>query len=496
MGVTRAIDRLHGHWGALPASGDTTLTPVLRAGLGLAAAFAIASLATQAYWMATGDDFGLGLVPAFNPAGVGNLQAFVITAALACCAAWMAVLAAALRVHDARGGAAWVFLATGTAFLSLQQFAIPRPRLGGDPAWLAVGYAAPPALRPRDALLGAAIVLLGAVAAWAWVTAARARGRLAAGALAFSAGVAIDAVAGGVTVAASTDPRLAPALLTTAARALELIGVALVADAVTLRLGTVAPDLRLVIDDDAPRAIAATRLSDGLAVRMSPRRIGYALFAAAALLVVTSVATYWAYERWPALHRPHRLFYVDHEANVPTWWSAMLLLASGAVAALQAARSRRVLDRRWLDWLTLAALFVALAADEAASLHELLQKPVRSLLGSESWLRYPLIVPGTLVAIVLVVRFRRFLRTLGPTRRRLAIAAAVFAAGALGFETLGGWFAPEAIGPNTTYLALTTIEEALEMTGATLALLALVRHVESDSMAGTIQPCASSTSPA
>lgn len=496
MGVTRAIDRLHGHWGTLPASSRTAITPVLRAGFGVAAVFAIASLATQAYWIATGDAFGLGLVPAFNPAGVGNLQVFVITAALACCAAWMSVLAGALRVHDARGWIPWALLAAGTMLLSLQQLAIPRPRLGGDPEWLAVGYAAAPPLRPRDALLGAGIALLGAVVAWAWWTAGRARGRLAAGALAFTAGIAIDAVAGGMSVTAVSDPRLAPALLTTAARALELIGVALVADAVTLRLRTVAPDLRLVVEEDAPRAIEATRLTDGVALRISPRRTGYALFAAIAFLVIASVTTYLAYGRWPALHRAHRLFYVDLETNVPTWWSAMLLLASGAVAALQAAFSRRALDRRWLDWLTLAALFVALAADEAASLHELLQKPVRSLLGSESWIRYPLIVPGTLFAIVLAFRFRRFLRTLGPTQRRLAIAAAVFAAGALGFETAGGWFAPEAIGPNATYLALTTIEEALEMTGATLALLALLRHLESGSMAGTVPPCAPSTSPA
>jgi hypothetical protein len=351
-------------------------------------------------------------------------------------------------------------------------------------------------VRPRDALLGAAVALLGAVVAGAWWTAGRARGRLAAGSLAFAAGIAIDAVAGGASVAALSDPRLAPALLTTAARALELIGVALVADAVTMRLRTAAPDLRLVVDEDAPRAIGATRITDGMVLRISPRRIGHALFAAIGLLVAASVLTYWAFERWPALHRPHRLFYVDLEANVPTWWSAMLLLASGAVAAFQAARSRRALDRRWLDWLTLAALFVALAADEAASLHELLQKPVRSLLGSESWLRYPLVVPGTLVAIVLVVRFRQFLRTLGPTRRRLAIAAAVFAAGALGFETVGGWFAPEAVGPNTTYLALTTIEEALEMIGSTLALLALLRHAGSDSIGGVVPPCASSTSSA
>jgi len=478
---------------AAPAAPRTTTAPLVRIGLGLAAVVALASLVTQGYWIGTGDAFALGIVPAFNPAGVGNLPVFVVTAALAGCAAWMAVLAAALRVHGARGWMPWALLAAGTALLSLQQLAIPRPRLGGDPEWMAVGYEAPPPLHPRDALLALAIVALGTVVVWAWWMAGRARGRLGAGAMAFAAGTVIDAVAGGIHLTGVADPRVVPALLTTAARAVELIGIAMVTGAVTMRLATVASDLRLVVREDGPSAVGVRPLPGGVELEIAPGRLGRALFATIAALVAASLLAVWGYGRWPAIHRLYRLFYVDLETNVPTWWSAMLLLSSGAVAALLAARSHRAQDRRWFDWLTLAALFVALAADEAASLHELLQKPVRTLLGSEHWLRYPLIVPGTLIGLVLIVRFRSFMGTLGPTRRRLAIAAAVFATGALGFETIGGWFAPEAIGPNTTYLALTTIEETLEMIGSTLALLALLRHLESGSMAGATPLCAPST---
>src|SRR5690349_7686815 len=71
--------------------------------LGFALAVACASLATQTYWLETGDDFLLGLVPAFYPAGVGNLPVFAVTAALALCGAWATVLAAALRTHGLRG---------------------------------------------------------------------------------------------------------------------------------------------------------------------------------------------------------------------------------------------------------------------------------------------------------------------------------------------------------------------------------------------------------
>jgi hypothetical protein len=67
--------------------------------------------------------------------------------------------------------------------------------------------------------------------------------------------------------------------------------------------------------------------------------------------------------------------------------------------------------------------------------------------------------------------------TIGATRRRLAIAGAIFALGALVFEMFGGWFAPEAVGASTTYEVLMTIEETLEMIGAAMVLIALLRHV-------------------
>ena len=67
----------------------------------------------------TGDDFGLGVVPAFNPAGVGNLPVFALTALLAFSAASTAVLAAALRQQGAPGAGAWALLAAGQAALSL-----------------------------------------------------------------------------------------------------------------------------------------------------------------------------------------------------------------------------------------------------------------------------------------------------------------------------------------------------------------------------------------
>jgi hypothetical protein len=442
-----------------------------------AMALVTASIATQTYWLVTGDAFGLGAVPAFNPAGIGNLPVFALTALLAVSAASTAVLAAGLWKQAAPGAGAWALLAAGQLALSVQRLVLTRPRIDDDPEWLAVGYVPPPPLRPRDALLLAGILAGIAVVAAAWRTAGAMRGRLAAGAALFTAGAALGAVAGGALAAPIADPRVAAAALMIAARTMEMIGVALVFDAVRQRLAAIAPDLRLVVDDAAPQAIGVRCTSGGIAIEVSPRRLARALALAIGALVVLSTVGVWAIGRWPRAHRVYRMFYVDFETNVPTWWSAMLLLASAAIAGLLARAARSARDDRWPHWLLLAALFAAMSADEAASLHELMQKPIRAALGSETWLRYPLIVPGVVIGAVIALRFRRFTQTIGATRRRLVIGGAIFALGALVFEMIGGWFAPEAIGANTTYVVLTTIEESLEMVGSTVVLIALLRHV-------------------
>ena len=205
-----------------------------------------ASIVTQAYWLATGDAFGLGAVPAFNPEGIGNLPVFALTALLACSGAMAAVLAAALRQRDAAGAGAWALLAAGQLALSVQRLVLTRPRTGDDPAWLTVRYALPPPVRARDALLLAGVMAGVAVVAAAWRTAAAVRGRLATGTALFIAGAALGAVAGLALDAPVADPRVVAAALTIAARALELIGAALVLDAAARRLAAIAPDVRLV----------------------------------------------------------------------------------------------------------------------------------------------------------------------------------------------------------------------------------------------------------
>jgi len=174
-----------------------------------------------------------------------------------------------------------------------------------------------------------------------------------------------------------------------------------------------------------------------------------------------------------------RFLFVDFEGNLPSWFSALLLLACGAVAGTVTAVARSRCGAEWHDWALVAGGLVALSADEAAALHELLVVPVRELVGGSPWLRFPLILPGTGVVLVAAAALGRFVRHLpSATRRTIVTGSAVFLLGALVIETVGGWFDPDLYGDNVTYVLLVTVEEACEMIGVAIVLVGLLRHIE------------------
>jgi hypothetical protein len=220
-----------------------------------------------------------------------------------------------------------------------------------------------------------------------------------------------------------------------------------------------------------------------LRLALDPRhldRLRQLLVLVPVLLAGASLMSAAAAASWGARAEPwYRFLFVDFEGNLPTWYSALLLLACGAVAGAIGAASRTRPHESAAYWMVMAVGFVALSADEAAALHELLVTPLRRLVGGTPWLRYPLIVPGTAVVMVTAAVFGRFLLALpAGTRRALVTGGLVFVLGALGLETVGGWFDPELHGANVTYVLLATAEEACEMAGVSLVLMGLLRHVE------------------
>jgi len=164
------------------------------------------------------------------------------------------------------------------------------------------------------------------------------------------------------------------------------------------------------------------------------------------------------------------LFSLSYESNLPTWYSSALLLAC-AVTLTAIAPAAPPGQARY--WSLLSAVFGYLSIDEAVGLHEQLNEVVH--LGGPFYFGW--IIPAGAAVLLVGAAYLRFLRALpAETRRRFLVAGALYVGGALLMEIpLGLWTEARGDG-GLGYALIDFAEESLEMTGATLFLLALLRH--------------------
>lgn len=170
-----------------------------------------------------------------------------------------------------------------------------------------------------------------------------------------------------------------------------------------------------------------------------------------------------------------RLLDVNRERNLPTAWSVALLLGCCA-AAVRLGR-----QRRREGWGLVAAVAALMALDEGVRLHERTEALGRVLAGDA--LHFAWVVPGALAAGTVLLALVRALRGAPRVlRRRLGLAGALYLTGALLVETVSG-VVLDVVGRGVVYALANAVEEGLEMTGASLALAALLvaadpgRHV-------------------
>ena len=215
---------------------------------------------------------------------------------------------------------------------------------------------------------------------------------------------------------------------------------------------------------------------------LSPRRVAFALAIVAATLMLGSVLVHvlafsTGHDHMMGL-RP--LLDLDKEANLPSLFSALLLVLVGALLALVALVQRQR-HAGTAHWWVLAAIAAAMGVDEAASVHELLIEPTRRVLGGQPTgvLHFAWVVPGALVVAAFLVAFWRFhLRLPQPLRGRVQLAGLLYLGGALGVELLAGRHVSLHGADNLAYAAgLVTLEEGLELAGVLVAIHALLHHL-------------------
>ncbi|OUS26774.1 hypothetical protein A9Q99_16270 [Gammaproteobacteria bacterium 45_16_T64] len=171
------------------------------------------------------------------------------------------------------------------------------------------------------------------------------------------------------------------------------------------------------------------------------------------------------------------LFDFDTEKNIPTFFSACMLMLSSAILATITHIYRRG-GEAFIAWGGLSIIFVFLSIDEIASIHERFIEPVRTLLNVSGLLFYAWVIPYGLALAVFMVLYLEFLLNLPEKIMRLfLLSGGIYVSGALGVELLGGRHVSLYGADNYGYALFCTVEETLEMVGISLFIYTLLRHM-------------------
>ena len=202
---------------------------------------------------------------------------------------------------------------------------------------------------------------------------------------------------------------------------------------------------------------------------LSPRTLTRALLVAALALLachgVLSILHHRVQELpWLLL----QLFDVDEENNLPTWYSAFLLLAASVLLWVCAQTKRAAGDPWFGHWVVLAVGFLLLSVDEVAGVHETINSII-----AITWA-----IPAGVVVGIIGLAFIPFFRHLPRhTAVLFALAGAIYLAGAVALEVLGNSLVGRGLGETLRYKLTTLVEESLEMLGVILFLHTLLRYM-------------------
>jgi hypothetical protein len=215
------------------------------------------------------------------------------------------------------------------------------------------------------------------------------------------------------------------------------------------------------------------------AARFSARRIAITVSLIALVLCALSLIftayewslgtenTYWVLQLT-------EFFNVSHEANLPSWFSTMLLMSVALLSALIARLGQK--SRRY--WAAFSILFLYLSLDEAAVIHEMLTTPLREALQLGGFLYFSWLLVGIPFAIVVGLLLLPFLRSLpAPTLRLMLLAALLYLGGAALIEAISAAVWDANNGTSLLYSAISTLEEFLEMQGVILLIYSLMRYL-------------------
>jgi hypothetical protein len=215
-------------------------------------------------------------------------------------------------------------------------------------------------------------------------------------------------------------------------------------------------------------------------IKVEPKQVAIAfLWVAAVLTVINSVLLFfYFYLDDDELFGLIDLFDFAIEGNIPTLYAAVAILFCSALLALITHANWHRPDGRRFYWLGLTILFLFLAIDEGAAIHEAVGSYLERYLSAKGFLYYLWVVPYGIATVVLGLVFLKFVWELPKnTRVRFIVAGVIFLTGVLGIEMLGAREADLHGTETVAYCILYSLEEMLEMLGIILFIYALLSHL-------------------
>jgi len=180
-------------------------------------------------------------------------------------------------------------------------------------------------------------------------------------------------------------------------------------------------------------------------------------------------------------------FDLNEEFNIPTTFSVFQILLAAALLGILWRYTVSIGDPQSRRWGFLSGLFLFLAVDESAKIHELFNQPYFSESGTPGAFRFAWVIVYIPAVIALFLWMWPFFRRLvRPLRSYVALAAFLYLGGAIGVEMISGWYSGAFGFRNFGYAVITAIEEGAEMTGVTLFIYALARHMAALSVSGIV----------
>jgi hypothetical protein len=170
----------------------------------------------------------------------------------------------------------------------------------------------------------------------------------------------------------------------------------------------------------------------------------------------------------PSIYGLVPLFNLNNENNIPTLFQSVILGTSSFLLVIISILESQRKESQTVFWVVLSIGFSYMAVDEWFEFHEKLTQPLRNWIGTATLgvFYFTWVIAGILIVALTILSFYKFVKKLDlKTRRTFFLAAALYIAGAIGFELIGGLVAESRGTENLFYNLLVACEETLEMSG-------------------------------